>query len=82
MTLKKITDWFERVTPYWVAHGLVAVAISLVTGYWAAGSIFYLGRELRDWEKLHQWDIKGFDWKGLLAPIVTSIILYYLGDSA
>jgi len=73
----KQTDIYD-LTPYWVAHGLVAIGISLITGYWLAGSIFYLGRELRDWEKLHNYDIKGFDWKGILAPIVTSAIILLL----
>lgn len=62
-----------------MAHAYVAIIISLITGYWAGGSLFYLGRELRDWEKLHDYHLAGFDWKGLLAPIVASLILYFLG---
>jgi len=76
--MKKIKEKLIEITPYWMAHAYVAIAISLITGYWLAGTLFYLGREIRDWEKLHDWDIKGFDWKGLLAPLVTSIILYFI----
>lgn len=67
--------------PYYIEHALISIGISLVAfllfGYGAltAGFIFYLGREIRDWEKLHNWDIKGFDWKGLLYPLVATIIL-------
>lgn len=76
--MKRIYKILSEKTPYWVAHGLVAIAISLLTGFWLAGTIFYAGREIRDWEKLHNWKLAGFDWKGFLAPLVTSIILYFI----
>lgn len=31
----------------------------------SAFSFFYLGREVRDLEKSHDWDMSKFDWKGL-----------------
>lgn len=61
--------------PYWVAHAFVALCISLITGFWLSGTMFYIGREIRDLEKLHEWDLKGFDWKGFLAPLAISLIL-------
>ena len=78
--VEQLWSWLKttkiyQVTPYWVAHGLVALAISLVTGFWLSGTMFYIGRELRDVEKLHDWDWKKFDWPGLLAPAVVSLII-------
>lgn len=64
-----------QILPYWLMHGILALIISLITGYWLAGTIFYAGREIRDLEKLHDWHIMGFDWKGFLAPLVTSLFL-------
>lgn len=67
--------------PYWVAHSGVALLLSIPfvwsnwdIGLWF-GIAFYLGREIRDWEKLHNWKVEGFDWKGLLAPLITNGIL-------
>ena len=69
-------------TPYWLHHafigGLISVSVWVLfpcVGSLLSGFMFYLGREIRDWEKLHNWALSGFDWKGLLAPFVVSIIL-------
>lgn len=74
--------------PYWVMHGVVAfgfamfsllalprAAAALCAGFW-----FYLGREVRDWEKLHNYDWHGIDWPGIGAPTFVTlvmIVLYY-----
>lgn len=56
--------------PYYIKHLLIALGISGL-GYVLDGSavlygaLFYLGREIRDREKLGFWD-----WKGLLYPAV------------
>jgi hypothetical protein len=65
-----IYQFFYRITPYWVAHAVISVVISLITGYWLSGAIFYAGREIAQYEEK-----KYFDWKGFLAPLVVSIIL-------
>lgn len=79
--IDKLIDY----TPYWIAHALVAAVISFLAlwmsdGFFSyfAGSMFYLGREIRDWEKLHDWKLSGFDWKGLLWPIIANLIMLYL----
>lgn len=59
--------------PYWLDHAIIACIISaLVTivldepaAGWCAGAFFYIGREVRDYEKLG-W----LDWRGLVAPVV------------
>ena len=64
--------------PYYIEHALVALAIqtavampfSIETGT-AAGFCFYLGREVRDRQKLGVWD-----WKGLIAPTVAVFAVY------
>lgn len=67
--------------PYYIHHLLIALAIDGVsilifkvpTGM---GFMFYLGREIRDLEKLHGWDLSGMDWKGILWPLVGSVWVY------
>jgi hypothetical protein len=67
--------------PYWFEHFLVAVLITLPLLFVpklalvSAGFMFYLGREIRDLEKLHYWDMRGFDWKGLAGPLFLMILL-------
>ena len=74
---------------YYHKHALVALIMALVIGaisYFApyqyvlcgaiAGAFFYIGREIRDLEKLYGWDIVGMDWKGLLWPVLTMMIIY------
>lgn len=64
--------------PYYIIHALIALSIqavvalpfSIETGT-AAGFCFYLGREIRDREKLGQWD-----YAGLIAPTVAVFIVY------
>jgi len=66
---------------YFHRHLLVASALSLLTLTPLFGPAFYLGREIRDVEKLHNWDWSKFDWRGLLWPAVPWIAVdLYLRD--
>lgn len=64
--------------PYYIIHALIALSIQAVvslvfsveTGT-AAGFCFYLGREIRDREKLGHWD-----WAGLVSPSVAVFAVY------
>lgn len=61
---------------YWLRHAAIALVISLAMWFvphaWALlGAMFYVGREVRDREKLGVWD-----WPGLVAPVTISAILY------
>lgn len=63
---------------YYLRHAAIALAISAVAFFvptaWAlAGAVFYLGREIRDREKLGVWD-----WPGLLAPLAACALLWIL----
>lgn len=72
---------------YYHKHALVALAIAafiwLILAYplgntigltagCFSGAFFYIGREIRDYEKLNE----GMDWKGLLWPVLTMMIIY------
>ena len=67
--------------PYYWEHAGISIIISLIafvlfgSGALTAGFFFYLGREVRDVEKLHDWNMEGFDWEGLLYPLGATIIL-------
>jgi hypothetical protein len=62
---------------YYLCHAVVALLIAvalwpflgLVAGL-AAGAAFYVGREFTQWEG----GLK-FDWKGLLAPLLTCVTI-------
>lgn len=63
---------------YWLCH--IAVALIIAAGVWpflglnaglAAGAFFYIGREVRDREKLGSWD-----WPGLIAPVAACLIVF------
>ena len=41
---------------------------------WYSGTIYYLGREVRDYEKSD----KGFDYGGFLGPAIGNIITFYV----
>jgi hypothetical protein len=59
---------------YFHKHLLIALAIDLVgliLGLSFLGGMFYIGREIRDREKLGFWD-----WKGLLWPVIGSGLLF------
>jgi len=70
--------------PYYVEHGLIALGITLIAllipnfALISAGFFFYLGREIRDLEKLHNWNMEGFDWPGMLWPVYVTIGLWIL----
>lgn len=62
---------------YWMCH--IAVALTIAAALWplvgllgglAAGTAFYAGREFTQWQSGLP-----FDWKGLLAPAVTCLII-------
>ncbi len=69
--------WLSKLLPrYYLRHAAVALAISAVAFFvptaWAlAGAVFYLGREIRDREKLGAWD-----WPGLLWPVGVCALLW------
>ena len=50
---------------YYHRHLLIACAISVATLSPTAGAMFYVGREVRDREKMGFWD-----WRGMLWPVV------------
>lgn len=70
-----------KITPYYIVHAIVSLLITLVfllpylTQYLVpyTGAVFYLGRELAQYE-----DKKYFDWKGLIYPIIVSTIVLLL----
>ena len=70
--------------PYWINHGLIALAITLVTllapklALVSAGMWFYIGREIRDVEKLHNWNWKKFDWPGMALPVLLTVLLWLI----
>lgn len=41
------------------------------------GAFFYIGREVTDLEKQHNWDMGGFDWPGFLVPVVPMLVLEF-----
>lgn len=69
-----------KIHTYALAHATVAiftmVALFSLRNHLTAldysfigSQIIYLSREIRDLEKLHNWNIKGMDWPGLLYPM-------------
>ena len=82
--MRKLYNKIIYKTPYYVGHAALALTISLFTYLVLerspialhAGTVFYIGREVRDWEKLHGWEINEFDYPGLIAPIIACSILY------
>lgn len=65
--------------PYWLDHILVALGVGVgfllleyagVVTWPLAGAMFYVGREIRDREKLGRWDRPG-----LLAPVLSMAAL-------
>lgn len=76
--MDKIEAFVSRILPwYWARHILVAALIMLAV--WPffglnagamAGAFFYIGREVRDREKLGTWD-----WPGLIAPVAAMALV-------
>lgn len=87
----KIPSKYRKILPpYWFWHGVVSVLITLpfmfidpIIGAMSCGFWFYVGREIRDVEKLHKWNWRKFDWKGLGFPLLLYIIavFWYKMDS-
>lgn len=75
--MSKLEAILSKLLPYyWLRHAAIALAITFVAYFiphaWAlAGAVFYLGREIRDREKLGVWD-----WPGLLWPVGVCILLW------
>jgi hypothetical protein len=75
---------------YVMHHGIIstlismaALAISHFTGgahflFSFAGTLFYLGRELCDLEKLYDWDFKMWNSADLLIPLLVNTALYLI----
>jgi hypothetical protein len=67
--------------PYYIIHAIVAVSLQLTawisTGNLLAGTAtgisFYVGREIRDREKLGYWD-----YPGLIAPLIACIAVHFV----
>lgn len=59
----------EALLPYYIWHLVIAVVITgalyPIAGSFLPGAVFYVGREVRDREKLGRWD-----WPGLLWPTI------------
>lgn len=80
--MNKIEALFSRILPwYWARHILVATLILVAVwpffGVQAgalAGAFFYIGREVRDREKLGVWD-----WPGLIAPVAVMAVFLAFG---
>ena len=56
--------------PYYINHLIIALVIGFVFQNFFVGAAFYIGREIRDWEKLGHFDHKGFWW-----PVVACFAL-------
>lgn len=75
--MSKLEALLSKLLPcYWLRHAAIALAITFVAYFiphaWAlAGAVFYLGREIRDREKLGKWD-----WPGLLAPVTACALVW------
>lgn len=76
--MRKIINYFNSKSwfSYWIAHMIIALAISLV--FMAVGTkslpyvgvVFYLSREIA------QYEDKGyFDWMGFIMPLLACILL-------
>ena len=72
---------------YYHEHAIVSLVVMIFFGLlkldaWAysacIGAMIYVSREIRDVEKLHDWDMKGFDWEGLLWPLLSCFLLLFL----
>ena len=46
-----------------------------LTGVFLGAGMFYVGREVRDLQKQHDWNMAGFDWPGFLWPVVPMLAL-------
>ena len=70
INMQRLYAAIAKILPYPLSHGVIGVLISLVSLSPSAGFFFYLGREIRDLQKAHNWDFKKFDWPGILYPAV------------
>lgn len=68
--MKRLYARLSALIPYPYSHLLVASLIACVTLSPMAGAMFYVGREVRDLQKQHDWNMAGFDWPGFLWGVV------------
>lgn len=71
--------WLDARVPHYVVHMGVGCAIGAGLtcagiGSPIAGAAFYLGRELRDWEKSCGFAPGGFAWRDFLWPTVPCVV--------
>lgn len=81
--MKKIFNKLKELPwlTYWLVHAIISLAITLsLIAYGnnkliivSTGVLFYLGREIAQYEGK-----KTFDYKGLLAPVIAAVILYHI----
>tara|TARA_R110000751_G_scaffold281362_3_gene383897 strand:+ start:884 stop:1117 length:234 start_codon:yes stop_codon:yes gene_type:complete len=62
--------------PYYINHLVIALIIGFIFQNFFVGAAFYIGRELRDWEKLGHFDHKGFWWPVVACTILQLISIY------
>ena len=58
-----------------VASAVLWLAFGSVHGAALCGAFFYIGREITDLEKQHNWDMMFFDWLGFLVPVAPMLAL-------
>lgn len=61
--------------PYYINHLIISIIIGLIFSNFIVGASFYIGRELRDWEKIGKFDHKGF-WIPTIGCIVLQLIVF------
>jgi hypothetical protein len=75
----KVSDLLKIKTglPYYINHLIISLIIGISFGNLIVGASFYIGRELRDWEKLGSFDHKGF-WFPVVGCAVPHILFTYI----
>jgi len=65
--------YIAKTIPHYINHLIIACCISYVFQEPLMGVAFYAGREIRDWEKLANFDLSGFDYPGFWVPAIPLI---------
>jgi hypothetical protein len=60
---------FNTGLPYYINHVIIALIIGASFGIFTVGAVYYVGREMRDWEKLGYFDHKGFWWPVVVCSV-------------
>jgi len=74
--MKKIFS-FNTGLPYYINHLIIALLIGILFFNFMVGAAFYAGREIRDWEKIGEFDHKGF-WFPVIGCIVLQVLKFFL----